>query len=252
VFAFIGTASTHHAMMMVPQAPQLLQTLVSKFDSFSSDQHSKGALSQNSVWAAGKLVVAFIRLQLPLVGSGNVLPVILQHLLFMVSKYATQGQTSRVASLIWANAITAVYRIAVVNPDAVCASLSQSADCGRLLTCLSTAPLNASVFPLETTAAATAADDHDLAVCGRGCVMLLSRAAAAPATLPGLQQVTRRTPTFKSKALCFDSNACSHLQSLPNFAKMLEQWGAGADARAHPQVAAVLAQLLPMVVSGLR
>jgi hypothetical protein len=78
-------------MMMVPHAPQLLHTLVSKFDSYSADRHSNGALSQNSVWAAGKLVVAFIRLQLPLVGSGNVLPVILQHLLFMVSKYATQA-----------------------------------------------------------------------------------------------------------------------------------------------------------------
>ncbi len=38
-----------------------------------------------------------------------------------------------------------------------------------------------------------------------------------------------------------------HLQSLPKFLKIIEEWGAGRDAQAHPQVAAVMSQLLPLM-----
>ena len=246
MFALIGTACLHHAVMMAPQAVQLLQVLVSQFDNYASNSFKKGGASQNSIWAAGKLLVAFARLQLPIAADASVCAFIITHLLSMISKYAftsnistglqycfdganryaTLGQTDRVVSLIWVNAITAVFRIASVNPVAVCACLSQSSDCARLFTCLSTAPLNPKLFPRATTEAAVIADDHDLAVCGRGCVSLLSRAATAPATLPGLQQVT-----FPSYQTYNDVHLTRPLQSLPNFLKLLEQWSTSADAQ---------------------
>jgi hypothetical protein len=37
------------------------------------------------------------------------------------------------------------------------------------------------------------------------------------------------------------------IQNLPNFLKIMEQWGAADDAQAHPHIVAVMAQLLPAV-----
>jgi hypothetical protein len=202
IFALIGTASRHHASFMAPQAQQLLQALISKFDDYATDRYKKGAVSQNSLWAAGKLLAAFANMQLPLVGDASVWTTMLQYLLSMISKYAAQGQRDRTASLILVNAITAVYRIAIVNADAVCFSLAQSSACDQILSILSLAPLNPKLFPLATTAAAAAADDHDLSVCGRGCVVLLSKAAENPGALPSLRSVVKRRFCHNRRAIC--------------------------------------------------
>ncbi len=113
----------------------------------------------------------------------------LQHLFGIISKYAARGQRDRPASLILVNAVTAVYRVAIVHPEAVCTSLARCAECGHILAILSVSPLNPNLFPPTTTVAAAAADDHDLAVCGRGCVSLLSKAAANLDALPLLRTV---------------------------------------------------------------
>jgi hypothetical protein len=189
VFAFIGAASTHHAAFMAPQAAQLLQALVAKFDNYAEDRYKKCAVSQNSLWAAGKLLVSFANMRLPLVHDTSLWAVVMQHLLRMISKYAVQSQTDRAASLILVNAITAVYRLALVHPDAVCLALAQFPECGNVLAILSVAPQNPKLFPVATTPAAAAADDHDLAVCGRGCVALLSKAVANPDALPSFRSV---------------------------------------------------------------
>lgn len=94
MFAFIGTACTHHAAMMAPQAPQLLQILVSQFDNYASNHFKKGGVSQNSIWAAGKLFVAFARLQLPIAADAAVCSVIITQLLSMVSKYVLTSDIS--------------------------------------------------------------------------------------------------------------------------------------------------------------
>lgn len=204
VFAFIGTASTHHAVFMAPQAPQILQALVLKFDDYVSGRHRKGDVSQNSIWAAGKLLVAFARIQLPITADAGVWTATLQHLFASILRYSAVSQTDRASSLILTNAVTAVYRIAVINPDAVCSCLAQSQECGRLLTIMSSAPLNPRLFPVATTPAAAAADDHDLSVCGRGCVQLLSRASAAPVAMPAMQTVppSPSPPTSSSNLQC--------------------------------------------------
>ncbi len=174
---------------MAPQAAQLLQALVAKFDNYAEDRYKKCAVSQNSLWAAGKLLVSFANMRLPLVHDTSLWAVVMQHLLRMISKYAVQSQTDRAASLILVNAITAVYRLALVHPDAVCLALAQFPECGNVLAILSVAPQNPKLFPVATTPAAAAADDHDLAVCGRGCVALLSKAVANPDALPSFRSV---------------------------------------------------------------
>jgi hypothetical protein len=141
-------------------------------------------------------------MQLPMVADAGVWTTTLQHLVAIILKYSAASQTDRASSLILINAITAVYRIAALNPEIVCSSLNQSQDCARVLTILSSAPLNPRLFPAATTAAAAAADDHDLAVCGRGCVLLLSRLSSAPVAMPAMQTVRglRFTP------VCFCNN----------------------------------------------
>jgi hypothetical protein len=87
MFAFIGTASTHHSAMMAPQAPHILQVLVSNFDNYSAGPNKNGGVSQNSIWATGKLLMALARTQHAMVGDPNVWSVVLQQLLSIVVKY---------------------------------------------------------------------------------------------------------------------------------------------------------------------
>ena len=93
---------------MAPQAPQILQALVFKFDDYASGRHRKGDVSQNSIWAAGKLLVAFARIQLPITADAGLWTALLQHLFVTILKCSAGSQTDRASSLILTNVVTAV------------------------------------------------------------------------------------------------------------------------------------------------
>jgi hypothetical protein len=188
LFAMIGSAATHHAALFAPQAPLLLNSIISKFEQFV-ETPSDCSVSQNSLWAAGKLLVAFAHLRLPLVHEEAVWSFVLQRIFNVILRCWRHGLNQKGISLILVNAITALYRIAIIKADAVHALLTQSSECGLLLRILTNAPLNPKLFPQVQPAAAAAADDHDFFVCGRGCVVLFSKFAAGQAHMNSLQPV---------------------------------------------------------------